>query len=141
MLRLVRRYCWYKASSSPKHLLGIDEVLESSPLDKLLFVALPAGAVNEVVIQGSVFVRMLQVQSAGFDPALNVQKEQGFVEGDPEFPILGYLRLFLRVQKADRRRLSTAPSFSLKCLMASSNLRAPGSPWKVSTLRMGLTRF
>ena len=30
----------------------IDEALQPRPLDKLLFVALPAGAVNGIVIQG-----------------------------------------------------------------------------------------
>jgi hypothetical protein len=48
----------------------IDEGLQPSPFDELLFVALPTGAVDEIVIEGSVFVRMLQVQSAGFDSVL-----------------------------------------------------------------------
>jgi len=47
-----------------EHLAGIDEGLEPGSLDELLFVALPTRAVNEVVIEGSVFVRMLQVQAA-----------------------------------------------------------------------------
>jgi hypothetical protein len=33
-----------------------------------------AASVNEVIIQGSVFIGMLQVQRAGFDPTLNVRK-------------------------------------------------------------------
>ena len=36
-------------------------------------------AVNEVVIQRSVFIRMLQVQSTGFDSILNVQEEQSLI--------------------------------------------------------------
>jgi hypothetical protein len=48
----------------------------------MLFVALPADAVNEVIIQGSVFIGMLQVQSAGFDPALNVQEALFLVLAD-----------------------------------------------------------
>ena len=51
---------------------------------ELLFGALPAVAVNEVVIQRSVFIRMLQVQSTGFDSILNVQEEQSLIEGDAE---------------------------------------------------------
>jgi hypothetical protein len=47
--------------------VGIDEALQPGPLDELLFVVLPAGAVNEIVVEGPVFVRMLQVQSVGFD--------------------------------------------------------------------------
>ena len=54
----------------------------------MLFVALPADAVNEVIIQGSVFVGMLQVQRAGFDPTLNVQEEQRLIEGNTEFALL-----------------------------------------------------
>ena len=57
-----------------EHLARVDEGLEAGPLDEMLFVALPAGAVNEVIIQRPIFVRMLQVQRAGFDPALNVQE-------------------------------------------------------------------
>ena len=44
-----------------EHLAGIDEGLEPGSLDELLFVALPTRAVNEVVIERPVFVRMLQV--------------------------------------------------------------------------------
>ena len=71
-----------------ERLPGIDEGLEPGPLDELLFVALPAVAVNEVVIQRSVFIRMLQVQSAGFDSILNVQEEQSLIEGDAELAVL-----------------------------------------------------
>ena len=87
-----------------EYLPGIDEGLDPGPFNNLLFVTLPERAINEIVIERPVFVRMLQVQSAGFDPALNVQEDQGLVEGDPESPVLGYLRLFLRVKKGDRRR-------------------------------------
>jgi len=46
----------------------------------LLFGALPAVAVNEVVIQRLIFIGMLQAQSAGFDSILNVQEEQSLIE-------------------------------------------------------------
>ena len=82
-----------------ERLLGIDEALQPGPLDKLLFVALPAGAVNEIVIQGPVFVRMLQVQSAGFDSVLNVQEEQSLIEGDAKLALLGNGRPLLSVQE------------------------------------------
>jgi hypothetical protein len=36
-----------------ERLLRIDEARQPGPLDKLLFVALPAGAVNGIVIQGA----------------------------------------------------------------------------------------
>jgi hypothetical protein len=51
-----------------EHLARVDEGLEAGPLDEMLFVAQPACAVNEVIIQRPIFVRMLQVQRAGFDP-------------------------------------------------------------------------
>jgi hypothetical protein len=57
-----------------ERLSRIDKGLEPGALDELLFVALPAGTVNELVVEGPVFVRMLQVQSAGFDSVLNVQE-------------------------------------------------------------------
>ena len=79
--------------------MGIDEALQPGPLDELLFVVLPAGAVNEIVIQGPVFVRMLQVQSAGFDSVLNVQEEQSLIEGDAKLALLGNGRPLLSVQE------------------------------------------
>ena len=45
-----------------EHFAGIDEGLEPGSLDELLFVALPTRAVNQVIVEGPVFVRMLQVQ-------------------------------------------------------------------------------
>lgn len=111
-------------------------------LDELLFVALPAGAVNEIVIQGSVFVGMLQVQRAGFDPALDMEEEQGLVKGNTELvPSLLTAARSSGSKKPVGADLSTPPSFSLKCSMASTNFRTPGSPWKVSAFRIGLTRF
>ena len=65
----------------------------------MLFGALPAVAVNEVVIQRSVFIRMLQVQSAGFDSVLNVQEEQSLIEGDAKLALLGNGRPLLSVQE------------------------------------------
>src|ERR1700722_9283365 len=69
---------------------------------ELLFGALPAVAVNEVVIQRSVFIRMLQVQSAGFDSILNVQEEQSLIEGDAELAVPVDCCLFLWVQESGR---------------------------------------
>ena len=51
-----------------EHFVGIDEALQPGPLDELLFVVLPAGAVNEIVVEGPVFVRMLQVQTPDLIP-------------------------------------------------------------------------
>ena len=124
-----------------ERLSRIDKSLEPSALDELLFVALPAATVNEIVVQGPVFVRMVQVQSAGFDPVLNVQEKQSLVDGNAELAILTDDCPFLGSKKPVGTDLSTAPSFSLKCSMASANFRTPGSPWKVSALRIGLTRF
>ena len=124
-----------------EYLPGIDEGLDPGPFNNLLFVTLPACAVNEIVIERPVFVRMLQVQSAGFDPALNVQEEQGLVEGDPESPLLGYLRLFLRVEKGDRRRFVDSTILFFEMLDGVQQFTTLGSPWKVSALRIGLTRF
>ena len=65
----------------------------------MLFVALPASAVNEVVVKGPVFVRILQIQSAGFDSVLNVQEEQSLIEGDAKLALLGNGRPLLSVQE------------------------------------------
>jgi hypothetical protein len=43
-----------------QHLARVDQGFEPGALDEMLFVALPADAVNEVIIQGSVFIGMLQ---------------------------------------------------------------------------------
>ena len=79
-----------------ERLSRIDKSLEPSALDELLFVALPAATVNEIVVQGPVFVRILQIQSAGFDSVLNVQEEQSLIEGDAKLAILGNGRPLLR---------------------------------------------
>ena len=71
-----------------QHLARVDQGFEPGALDEMLFVALPADAVNEVIIQGSVFIGMLQVQRAGFDPTLNVQEEQRLIERNREFALL-----------------------------------------------------
>jgi hypothetical protein len=84
--------------------LQVEAVLLVDRLSGFVFSDTRARAVNEIVIERPVFIRrMLQVQSAGFDPALKMQEEQCLVEGDPESPVLG-LRLFLSVEKGYRRR-------------------------------------
>ena len=95
-----------------ERLLGIDEALQPGSFDELLLVALPTGAVDKIVIEGSVFVRMLEVQSARFDSVLNMQEEQSLIEGDAELAVLGNGCPFLGVQETGRgpiyrpRRLS-----------------------------------
>ena len=99
-----------------ERLLRVDEVLEPSPLDELLFVALPAGSVNEVVIEGPVLVRMLQVQRARFDRALNVEEEQGLIEGDAELAVLVDSLPFFGVQETDGCRFIDRAVFFFEML-------------------------
>jgi hypothetical protein len=49
----------------------IEEGLQIRPFDQQRLVALPAFAVNQVRIEGTVFVGVFQVQSAGFDQIWN----------------------------------------------------------------------
>ena len=101
----------------PEHLVGIDEGFKlGAALDKLLFIALPAIAVEEIVIEGAVFVRMLQVQSAGFDSVLNVQEEQSLVEGNAELAVLADGYPFLGIQEADGRRFIDRAIFPFEVL-------------------------
>ena len=84
---------------------------------------------------------MLQVQSAGFDPTLDVQKEQGLAEGDAELAVLTNRYPFLGVQETGRGRFIDPAVFLFEMLNGVTNFRTPGSPWKVSTFRTGVTRF
>jgi hypothetical protein len=52
------------------------------------------------MIEGAVFVRMLQVQAARFDRALNVQEQQRLVEGDAKFAVLIDRRHFCGIHSA-----------------------------------------
>ena len=57
-----------------EHLVRIEEGLQIRPFDQQRLVALPAFAVNQVRIEGTVFVGVFQIQSAGFDGALHLQE-------------------------------------------------------------------
>jgi hypothetical protein len=65
--------------------MRIDEGLQLGPLDQSLFIPAPTIAVNQVLIEGPVFVRALQIQSARLDRALDVQKQERLVERHTEF--------------------------------------------------------
>ena len=52
------------------------------------------------MIEGAVFVRMLQVQAARFDRALNVQEQQRLVEVDAKFAVLIDRRHFCGIHSA-----------------------------------------
>ncbi len=99
-----------------QHLARVDQGFEPGALDEMLFVALPADAVNEVIIQGSVFIGMLQVQRAGFDPTLNVQEEQRLIEGNTEFALLLDCCPLLRIEEAGRRRFIDRAVFLFEVL-------------------------
>ena len=100
----------------PEHVVGIDEGFKLGALDKLLFIALPAVAIEEIVIEGAVFVSMLKVQSAGFDSVLNVQEEQSLVEGNAELAVLTDGYPFLGIQEADGRRFIDSAIFLFEVL-------------------------
>ena len=59
---------------------------------------------------------MLQVQSAGFDSVLNVQEEQGLIEGHAELAVLTDGCPLLGVQEAGRRRLIDRAVFLFEML-------------------------
>src|SRR4051812_41277025 len=92
-----------------QHAAGIREILQRRSGQQDLFLPLPAFLADQVIVQGTVLVGVLEIQRAGLEGPGDVGEEEGLVERDPgdlavayDGGALGRLEEIVRRRSADR---------------------------------------
>ena len=99
-----------------EHHMGINKGLQPRAFEQDGSVALPALTTDQILIQGTIFIGVLQIQGPRLDRALGMEKQEGFIQRDPKPPVLCDGRAFLEQQERQRGMLINGPVLVLEIL-------------------------